>query len=68
MTINIGVKQTAAQAAIEKAKQEIEEEDLKKAVGLLKKKLREKKEAEVILANIDREIEDLELRIEHGNF
>lgn len=57
-----------AKAAIAKAHQEVQEENQKKAVDLLKKKLREKANAETVLENIDREIAELELRIEQGNF
>jgi hypothetical protein len=56
-----------AKEAILKAKQEIAEENLKKAVELLKKKLREREAAQVVLTNIDREISELELKIEQGN-
>ena len=53
--------------AIAKAKAEIAEENLNKAVDLLKRKLRERQSALTILNNIDREIADLELKIEQGN-
>jgi methylase of polypeptide subunit release factors len=56
-----------AKAAIIKAKEEIAEENLKKAVDLLKKKLREREAAQTVLSNIDREICELELKIEQGN-
>ncbi len=56
-----------ARAAITKARNEIAQEAQDKAVKLLKSKLREQEAAEVALANIKREIEDLELRIEQGN-
>ncbi len=54
-------------AAIAKAHREIAEENQNKAVGALKKKLRELEGAETIVANIQREIADLELKIEQGN-
>jgi hypothetical protein len=57
-----------AKAAIAAAKREIQEEDQKKAVKLLKDKYRERSAAQTIVDNIDREIEDLELKIEHGNY
>ena len=57
-----------ASDAVAKAKEEVAEEDLKKAVRLLKDKYREQREAEVVLENIKREIEDLEEAIEDGNF
>ena len=54
-------------AAIAKAKREIQEENQDKAVKLLKGKLRELTSAEGVVENIEREIADLELKIEHGN-
>jgi hypothetical protein len=54
-------------AAIAKAHREIAEENQNKAVGALKKKLRELEGAETIVGNIKREIADLELKIEQGN-
>jgi hypothetical protein len=54
-------------AAIAKAHREIAEENQNKAVGALKKKLRELEGAETIVGNIQREIADLELKIEQGN-
>lgn len=56
-----------AKAAITKAKREIAEEIQDKAVALLKNKLRELNSAETVVANVKREIEELELKIEHGN-
>lgn len=56
-----------ARAAITRARNEIAEEQQKKAVELLKSKLRELAAAETVVANITREIEDLEARIEQGN-
>ena len=53
--------------AIKKAREEIADETMKEAVKLLKAKLRQQKEARVVLENITREIEDLELQIEQGN-
>jgi hypothetical protein len=49
------------------AQEEIEKEDSAKAVELLKKKLKEKKIAELALKNIEREIEDLNDRINQGD-
>lgn len=57
----------SAKAAIIRARTEIAEESQKKAVELLKGKLRSLEAAKVVVANIEREIEDLELRIETGN-
>lgn len=54
-------------AAIARAKREIQEETMAKAVLKLKDKFREHERAKVVLANIEREIADLELSIEHGN-
>ncbi len=54
-------------AAIARAKREIAEEGMKKAVDKLKGKLRERESAKTVLANVEREIADLELAIEHGN-
>lgn len=58
---------TNAQSAITRARNEIAAEKLAKAVELLKRKLRERDSASTVLANIDREIADLELQIEQGN-
>ena len=54
-------------SAITRARNEIAEEETDKAVKLLKAKLREQNAAEVALANIVREIDDLEARIRDGN-
>lgn len=56
-----------AKAAIARARREIQEEGMKKAVDKLKGKLRERDGAKTVLANVEREIADLELAIEHGN-
>lgn len=53
--------------AIARAKREIQEENLKKGVDRLKVKYRELAAAEGVVANINREIADLEMAIEHGN-
>lgn len=58
---------SAAQTAIERARREVAEENLRKSVDLLKTKLRERERAATVLSNIDREIKDLELAIEQGN-
>ena len=57
----------AARDALTKAKQEIAEESLKTAVEQFKRKLREREAAAVILANIDRELADLEQSTLQGN-
>ena len=56
-----------AQAAIARARREVEEEDMKDAVKRLKTKYRELSRAQTVVANIDREIKDLEIAIEQGN-
>jgi phage shock protein A len=56
-----------AQAAITAARNEIAREKLEKGVARLKAKLRELDAAETVVANIKREIADLELQIEQGN-
>ena len=56
-----------AKAAIAAAKREIQEENQKKAVKLLKEKYRELEAAKTVVSNVEREIEDLEMKIEHGN-
>lgn len=56
-----------AKAAIKQAEDEIAAEDLKRGVAALKVKLIERNQTAVVLANIDREIEDLKLQIETGN-
>ena len=52
---------------VSRAKREVQEENIKKAVEALKGKLRERDRAQTVLANIDREIQELELKIEQGN-
>lgn len=52
---------------LEIAREEINEEQAKKAVGIIKSKLRELVKAQALVANIEREIEDLEEAIEDGN-
>jgi hypothetical protein len=54
-------------SAIAKARREIQEEEMEKAVKKLKTKYRELSTAETVVANIQREIEDLEEAIEQGN-
>lgn len=49
------------------AREELAKETAQKAVKLLKAKLQERQKAEAVLANIDREIEDLEQKIDDGN-
>lgn len=58
---------TIATAALQKAKKEIGEEKLNEAVAEFKMKLRERERAATVLANIDREIKELELKITQGN-
>jgi hypothetical protein len=52
---------------VARAKREVFEENIKGAVEKLKGKLRERDRAQTVLANIDREIAELELKIEQGN-
>lgn len=53
---------------LDKAKEEIAKEEVARAVTLYKAKLKERNAAKTVLDNIDREIQDLELKIEQGNF
>lgn len=55
------------ETAIERAKREVQEEFTKKAVEKLKAKLRELEIAKTVLANVEREIVDIEKAIEQGN-
>lgn len=57
---------TAAQALLA-ARNELAKEDLAKSVDLYKVKLRSLSAANTVVANIEREIADLELAIEQGN-
>ena len=61
------IQKADPKAAIAKAHREIAEENKTKAVKALKSKLRELEAAKVIVANVQREIDDLELKIEQGN-
>ena len=54
-------------AAIARAQREVQEENMAKAVAKLKAKYRELASAETVVANIKREIADLELAAEQGN-
>lgn len=58
---------TAAANAIARAKAEVAEENLQKGVTKLKTKYRELSAAETVVANIKREIADLEAAVEQGN-
>jgi hypothetical protein len=60
-------ERSMSNAAITRARNEVAEENTKKSVELLKVKLRALSAAETVVANIQREIEDLELAIEQGN-
>jgi len=59
--------QSKGQEAIEKARKDVESEDMSKAVTKLKVKLRELKAAQTVVSNIQREIDDLEESINQGN-
>lgn len=56
-----------AALAIAQAEREIAQEKMKKGIERLKVKLRERDSAKAVLDNVNREIEDLKLQIEHGN-
>jgi len=49
------------------AQQELDQEANKKGVKLLKEKLRQLKQARTIVANLEREVDDLEEAIDQGN-
>lgn len=53
-------------AVIARAKREVAEEQMTKATTTYKAKLRELAGAQTIVANIEREIKDLELKMELG--
>ena len=59
---------TDINSAIEQAKKEVAEENAKKAVAALKIKYRDLANAEKIVANIKREVEDLEASVRDGSF
>lgn len=65
--MNENVKSIKQESVTERAKREVDEEYTDKAVKTLKDKLRERKDAQAVVDNIDREIEDLEDQIEQGN-
>ena len=51
----------------QEAQEEINEENNKKAKKAIKRKLREISDAKVIVANLERELEDIEASIVDGN-
>ena len=55
-----------AKDAIAQAKAEINAEQLRKGVEKFKIKLREQAAAQLVLANVNRELEELQLAIEQG--
>jgi len=57
-TENLTVK-----GVIAEAKRELQQERLKEAKSLIKQKLKEKEKAQLVLNNIDREIEELEIEL-----
>ncbi len=65
--MNIVSTSTPAQTAIARAKQEIADENMQKGIAKLKVKYREKAAAELVVANITREIADIEAAVEQGN-
>lgn len=56
----------AAKDALAQAKAEIEAEQLRSAVSKFKAKLREQAAAQLVLDNVTREIQELQLKIEQG--
>ncbi len=56
----------SAKAAIAAAKAEIAQEQLRKGIDKLKTKLREQAAAKLVLDNVNREIEELQLQLEQG--
>lgn len=61
------VKEVRQKTPMQIAKEEIAAEEAKHAVTLLKDKMRELHKAQTIVANIEREMADLEQQIEDGN-
>ena len=61
------VEMNKGQSAIEKAREEIADENMKRDVKKLKSKLRELELANQTVANVKREIVDLEEAIRDGN-
>lgn len=64
---NGGFQQSPAKTAIDRARREIAEEEIQKGVARLKVKYRELGAAKTVVANVEREIADLEAAIEQGN-
>ena len=64
---NVEKMESKAQKAIRLAREEVEAEDMEKAVVKLKAKLRELNTAKTVVSNIEREIADLEEAIAQGN-
>lgn len=52
---------------VQQAKDEFEKEQNEKAIRILKSKLKEKSQAQTILKNLEREIDDLVAQIESGD-
>ena len=55
-------------AVIKQAETEVREEEVKKAVVALKTKLRELASARAVVANVEREVNDLKASIGDGSF
>lgn len=53
------------ESLIDRANREVQEEEDKQTVGLLKDKLRQLRQANKVVGNLQREIEDLELKLQH---
>jgi len=64
----IGSTQSTAAAALAKAKEEIAAEQLTKGVAAFKVKLRALEAAKLVVENLEREIADLQAKIEQGNY
>jgi len=62
------VEEVKSKTPMEIAEAEVEAERNKEAVRALKEKLHQRADAEKILANINREIEDLNARITDGTY
>jgi len=66
-TVMETVDNKAGETAVQRAKREFAEEKMKESVRKLKAKFKELDSAETVVANIRREIADLEEAISQGN-
>lgn len=62
------MKQSKAQELLAEAQREIDEENSKRAKAALKSKLAALEVAKRVVANLEREIEDLSERIDDGSY